>query len=145
MDGMRLLESKGHRVVVVQHLFMSILLFTCVYGNVGARTCWPGIVRGPCVYICVCPNRFSLCHLQALPPPQPQGYLHLPAVCYLKEALGKKKTQTQKFAGDMHTQAAYLTENRESVAFLTSITLPLCLPLQGMFFRQPKHSEYQQT
>lgn len=80
---------------------------------------------GPlCLYVCVLIDSLSAIFKPSLHP-QPRGYLCLPAVCYLKG--------TQKFAGDTCTQAAYLTRNRKSAAFLTS--LPLCLPLQGMFFQ----------
>lgn len=75
-------------------------------------------------------NRFSLCLLQALPPPQPWGYLCLPAVSYLTEALEKHQNLLETL-----TRAANLTQTMKSVAHL-SLSLAV-----SVFLQQPQQSD----
>lgn len=87
--------------------------------------------------VCVRPNRFSLCHFQALPPLQPQGYLCLPAVCYLKEAVKKHKNLQEMHAHRQHT--SHRIENQ----CFSHLSFSLSRLLLELFFQQPKHSKYQ--
>ena len=108
-------------------LYMHVYVWVC---GVRAHT----ILRPPppCVCVCVCPNRFSLCHLQALPPPAASGIFVFACSVLLKR--GSEKNTFFFLQGDTRSRAAYLTQNRKSAAFLTSLAAtPLPPPSVSLF------------
>lgn len=85
------------------------------------------------VCVCVCPNQFSLCHLEAPSSTSSSGIFVLACSEGLKRSREEKKKSPQKFAGDTRTESAYLTQNEKSVAVLTSIWVHPLRLLEQMF------------
>lgn len=105
-------ESKaGYEVGVVTYLFMHVCAKMCT---------WAATMFYLCEFVCPFILIDSVCHLQALPPPQPQGYLCSPAVRCLQET-GRN---TWEICRKAHRQ------NRKSAAALRTISLPP-LPSSG--------------